>query len=302
MQSTQKWALGLATGLGAGLVTALIGASWQIVSRSAAITPLGPVELAVLRYVIPGVCLLPALRGVGLLPKAMSRSVLIALMCGGGLPFGLLAFAGTRFAPAAHMGVMVAATGPLITAMLMWIVDRTRVSPSRGVGLLLIAAGVTVLGARAFTSGEQAWIGDIFFLLAALCWGGYGIAFRKSGLTPWQGAALVNAWSALLLLPIILLVGVDGFFRVDTETLALQALWQGVIAGLFGGVTYIFAVRQLGANGAAAFGALVPVLSAVGGWIILSEAMTPTVVVASVLAMLGVALAVGLFERRNRKR
>jgi drug/metabolite transporter (DMT)-like permease len=103
-------------------------------------------------------------------------------------------------------------------------------------------------------------------------------------------------------LPIILLVGVDGFFRVDTETLALQALWQGVIAGLFGGVTYIFAVRQLGANGAAAFGALVPVLSAVGGWIILSEAMTPTVVVASVLAMLGVALAVGLFERRNRKR
>lgn len=294
MKSSQKWVLGL----GAGCVTALIGASWQIVSRGAALTPLGPVELAVLRYVIPGVCLLPLLRGVGLLAKSVPRCVLLALVCGGGLPFGLLAFAGTRFAPAAHMGVMIAATGPLITATLMWLIDRARVSPSRGVGLLLIAMGVTLLGARAFTSGEQTWIGDIFFLLAALCWGGYGIAFRKSGLTPWQGAAIVNAWSALVLLPIVLLVGVDGFCRVDGATLALQALWQGVIAGMLGGVTYTFAVRQLGASGAAAFGALVPVLSAIGGWFILSETMTPTVIIASILAMLGVALAVGLFERR----
>lgn len=141
-----------------------------------------------------------------------------------------------------------------------------------------------------------------FFLLAALCWGGCGIAFRKSGLTPSQGSALVNAWSVLLVLPIILLVGVDGFFRVDAQTLALQALWQGVIAGLFSGVTYIFAVRQLGAGGAAAFGALVSVLSALGGWLVLSEAMTRSVVIASVLAMLGVALAVGLFERNVQKR
>ena len=298
MQSTKKWVLGL----GAGLVTALIAASWQIVSRSAAPTPLGPVELAVLRYVIPGVCLLPALRGVGLLPKTMSRPVLLSLVCGGGLPFGLLAFAGTRFAPAAHMGVMIAATGPLIAAMFMWIIDRTPVSPIRGLGLFLIVIGVTLLGARALITGEQTWIGDIFFLHAALIWGGFGIAFRKCGLTPWQGSALVNAWSALLLLPVVLLMGVDGLFQVDTQTLALQALWQGVIAGLLGGIAFTFAVRQLGANGAAAFGALVPVLSAVGGWFILSEAMTASVVGASLLAMFGVALAVGLFERDTKTR
>ncbi len=296
MESTQKWALGL----GAGLLTALIGASWQIVSRSAALTPLGPLELAVLRYVIPGLCLLPALRGLGLLPKTVSRHVLLALVCGGGLPFGLLAFAGTRFAPAAHMGVMVAATGPLITAGLMWLIDRTPVSPSGALGLLLIATGVTMLSAHALTSGEQTWIGDVFFLLAASCWGGFGIAFRQSGLTPWQGAAIVNVWSALLLLPIILVFGVDGFFRVDAGTLALQTLWQGVIAGTLGLATYTLAVRHLGASGAAAFGALVPVLSAVGGWLILSEAMTSTVASASIFAMLGVALTVGLFKRRPK--
>lgn len=181
MQSTKKWALGLGAGLGAGLVTALIGASWQIVSRSAALTLLGPVELAVLRYVIPGVCLLPALRGVGQLPNAVSRRVLLALVCGGGLPFGLLAFAGTRFAPVAHMGVMIAATGPLITALFMWLIDRTRVSASRGVGLLVIAIGVTVLGACAFTSGEQTWIGDIFSCLRRCVGAATALRFVKAG-------------------------------------------------------------------------------------------------------------------------
>jgi drug/metabolite transporter (DMT)-like permease len=286
-------------GLVAGLITALIGASWQVVSRSASLTPLGALELAVLRYVIPALLLLPLLWRVGLLPKSVPRGVLLALVCGGGMPFGLLAFAGSRFAPAAHMGVMIAATGPLITAALLWLIDRTGVSAQRGVGLACIAAGVVLLGARSLTASDQAWVGDALFLMAALLWGGYGIAFRKSGLTPWQGAAVVNAWSALWVLPMALWLGVSGFAQVDAETLALQALWQGVIAGLFGLVSYTVAVRHLGAAAAAAFGALVPVLSAMGGWLWLAEAMTPVVVAASALATLGVAFATGLFEQKK---
>jgi drug/metabolite transporter (DMT)-like permease len=296
----KNWLLGIA----AGLVTALIGSSWQIVSRSAALTPLGPVELALLRYAIPAVLLLPLLFRVGLMPKSVPRRVLLMLVCGGGLPFGLLVFAGTRFAPAAHMGVMIAATGPLITATLLWLIDRKTVSVSGAVGLALIALGVALLGARSLATQGNTWVGDVFFLLAALVWSGYGIAFRKTALTPWQGAAIVNTWSAILLLPIVLIVLIAGdglgFAKVSEAALALQLVWQGILAGVFGLVTYTFAVRQLGASGAAAFGALVPVLATLGGWAFLSEAITPLIATASILAMIGVALAVGLFETGKR--
>jgi len=191
--------------------------------------------------------------------------VLVALVCAGGLPFGLLVFAGTRFAPASHMGVMVAATGPLITAMLLSLTDRQPVPARRRMGLLLIAAGVTLLGMQSLGVTENTWIGDVLFLLAAMVGGGYGIAFRKSQLTPWQGAAFVNFWSAILLLPIAITAGVDGFMHADSTTLIVQVVWQSVVAGIFGLVTYTTSVRYVGAAPAAAFGALVPVLSALGG-------------------------------------
>jgi drug/metabolite transporter (DMT)-like permease len=288
-------------GLSAGFITALIGASWQVVSRSASLTSLGPIELAVLRYAIPAILLLPIALRTGVIPRNVSKRVLAALVCGGGLPFGLLAFAGTRFAPASHMGVMIAATGPLITAALLWIIERQRISGRRSLGLLFIAAGVLLLGAQSLRSAESTWIGDVLFLLAAIAWGGYGIAFRRSGLTPWQGAALVNLWSAILLLPVVLIAGIDGFARADSTTLIVQTVWQSIVAGLFGLVTYTTSVRYLGASAAAAFGALVPVLSAVGGWIILGEAMTPTVVSASLLATFGVTFAVGIFDRTDKE-
>jgi drug/metabolite transporter (DMT)-like permease len=288
-------------GLLAGIVTALIGASWQVISRSAAMTPLGPVELAVLRYAIPAALLLPITVGIGLLPKALPLRTLILLVSGAGLPFGLLVFAGSRFAPVAHMGVMIAATGPLITSALLWLIDRTRVSAQRGLGLVLIAAGIAMLSAHSISASDQTWIGDIFFVLAALLWSGYGIAFRKTTLTPWQGAAIVNTWSAIALLPIAAIVGVEGFFRADASVLALQILWQGVIAGVFGLVAYTFAVRSLGATGAAAFGALVPVLSTLGGWLWLDEAITIASAIASLLATAGVALAVGPAFQRAEK-
>jgi drug/metabolite transporter (DMT)-like permease len=289
-------------GIAAGLVTALIGASWQVVSRSASLTALGPIELAILRYAVPTLLLLPITWRVGLLPKDVSVKTLLLLVCGSGLPFGLLAFAGTRFAPAAHMGVMIAATGPLITAGLLWFIDRSRVSRSRGVGLALIAFGVVLMGANSLTASSRAWVGDILFLLAAIAWGGYGIAVRKSNLSPWQAAAIVNTWSALLLLPIVYFYGVDGFFRVSPTTLIVQFFWQGVLAGVFGLVTYTFAVRQLGAASAAAFGALVPVLSALGGWLILTEPMTALIAVAALMATAGVVFALGWFESSIQSR
>jgi drug/metabolite transporter (DMT)-like permease len=126
----------------------------------------------------------------------------------------------------------------------------------------------------------------------------YGLAFRRSGLGAWQAAALVNAASALVVLLWVLWRGGTGLAAVPLATLAWQSLWQGLFAGVLGLWTYSLAIQRLGAAPAAAFGALVPVVSALGGWLWLGVVLTVLDAAAVALATLGVALASGAWVPR----
>lgn len=287
-----------AVGLAAGLAATLIAGGWQVVTREATLHRLAPSELALLRYAIPALLLLPLTWRSGLWPRTVPARLLLAMVAGAGLPFGLVAMSGSRFAPAAHMGVLMAGASPLLAAMLAWVLWRDRPSRWRAAGLLAMAAGVALLGAGALDSGSAgAWRGDALFLLAALLWACFTLSFRRSGLTPWQGAALVNTWSALLLLPWVLLQGWQPLRNLPATTLLFQALSQGVLAGVLGLWTYAVAIQRLGAARAAAFGALVPVVSALGGWWWLGDALGATDFAAVALATLGVGLASGVWPR-----
>jgi len=279
----------LLLGLTAALLAALIGTSWQIASRHGVTTSLGPVELAVLRYGLPALLLAPCLRGVGLLPAGVPRRVLLVMLAGGGLPFGLLVLSGAQFAPAAHIGVFMAGAMPLFAAGLAWRLEGERLGRMRLAGLGLLALGVALLGATGW--GRASWRGDLLFMAAGFAWAAYTLAFRRSGLTPWQGAAWVNAWSALLLAAALPWLGAPRLFTAPWSDLAFQALWQGGIAGVLGLVTYTAAVRRLGASRAALSSALVPPMTALGGWWLLGEPLGAGGALAVALVALGLVAA-----------
>ncbi|WP_298932415.1 EamA family transporter [uncultured Ramlibacter sp.] len=279
----------LLLGLLAALLAALIGTGWQLVSRHGVTTSLGPIELAVLRYGLPALMLSPCLRGLGLLPAGVPRLVLLLLVAGGGLPFGLLVLSGAQFAPAAHIGVFLSGAMPLFAALLAWRVEGERFNALRKAGLLLVALGVAILGSAGW--GNASWRGDLLFLLAALAWAVYTLAFRRSGLTPWQGAALVNAWSALLLLLVLPWLGAPRLLTAPWPDLAFQVVWQGGIAGVLGLVTYTAAVVRLGAARAALSSALVPPMTALGAFWVLGEPLAASSGLAVALVAWGVAVA-----------
>ncbi len=258
-------------GLLAALAAALIGSGWQIASRHGVTTRLGPLELAVLRYGIPALVLLPLLARTGLFPAGLPRPQLGLLVLGGGLPFGLLVLAGAQWAPAAHMGVFMAGSVPLFTALGARLVHAERISGLRLAGLLLIAGGMAVFGASSVADAAHSWRGDVLFMLAALLWAAYTLMFRGSGLTPWQGAAVINAWSLLLLSPLLLWVGAPRLLTAPWTDVAWQALGQGVFAGLLGLVTYMIAIARLGAAHASLSAALVPISTALGAAWLLGE-------------------------------
>jgi drug/metabolite transporter (DMT)-like permease len=290
-------------GLLLGTAAALIGGSWQVLTRLATTSTtakLDPIDLALLRYAIPALLLLPLLRRGGLWPREVPKLALLFVLAGAGLPFGLVAMSGTRFAPAAHMGVLMAGASPLIAAVLAFVIWRERAGGWRALGLAAMAIGVCLLGARSIStfdlSGGGTWRGDALFLLAALLWAGYSLGFRRSGLAPWRGAALVSAWSTLFVLPLWMWRALhegSSLLQVAPQTLLFNAVFQGVVAGLLGLWTISAAIIRLGAAQAAAFGALTPVISALGGWWLLGDALSALDGFAVVCAVIGVLMASG---------
>jgi drug/metabolite transporter (DMT)-like permease len=284
-------------GIAAALTSAVIGAGWQLASRHGVTTTLGPIEIAVLRYGLPMLVLLPLWARVGWRPKSMSWGHL-AVFCAGGLPFGLLVVSGAQFAPAAHIGVFMAGTMPIFTAVAAWIADREPISPTRAGGFAVILAGVGLLGGVA-TQGLGSWRGDLLFLLASMAWAAHTVAFRRSGLTPWQGAAVANGWSMLALLLLVPFLGAGRLLTAPLGDVLFQAAWQGVFGGLLGLVAFMAAVARLGSARAALSGALIPVLTATGAAWLLGETVDRTTAMAVALVALGVVLASGAFAART---
>jgi drug/metabolite transporter (DMT)-like permease len=285
-------------GLLAALAAALIGSSWQLASRHGVTTTLGPLELAVLRYGVPALVLLPLTLRTGLLPKGVPVMRLALLVLGGGLPFGLVVLAGAQWAPAAHIGIFMAGSVPLFTALGAWLVDRDKVTGMRLAGLLLIAFGMLMFGAGMFASAALTWRGDVLFILAAILWAMHTLVFRRSGLNPWQGAALVNTWSALLLVPLLAVFGAPRLLTAPWGDVVFQAAGQGVVAGLLGLVVYMAAIAQLGASKASLSAALVPLMTAFGAAWFLGEPLGAGTLLAASVVACGVLMASGFLGKR----
>jgi drug/metabolite transporter (DMT)-like permease len=291
-------------GLLMGLAAALIGGGWQVATRYATTmnqAPMAPQDLAILRYGIPALLLLPLWWRTGLLPAAVDRRRLAGIVAGAGLPFGLVAMTGSRLAPTAHMGVLMAGASPLIAVALAWLLWREVPDRARRVGIGFMCAAVLLLGTKSLGAWSgSSWQGDLLFVLAATLWAGYTVSFRRSGLTPWQSAAIVSAWSSLILLAGLALSGGTALWHVPWQTVLWQTVWQGLLAGVFGLWTYSVAIERLGAAPAAAFGALAPVVSSLGGWWWLGDTLSTTEGLAVAAAVIGVLLASGAWPTRQR--
>jgi drug/metabolite transporter (DMT)-like permease len=245
--------------------------------------------------------LLPLWRG--LLPRArhLSWNVVGLTVLTGGLPFGLLISGGAQWAPASHVAVFTNGMVPILAAFLAWVSTRERIGARRAVGFLLVLAGAAILAACGQAGIEGSWRGDLLFVAAAFCWAIHTHAYRRSGLTPWEGAALVSSGSAIALFVLLLFTGTGPLmlFTAPWREVLLQILWQTVLGGLLAAVAYLAAVRQLGGARAALWAALVPALTVGGEVLFLSQPPQVNSMLAAALVAAGV-LAGNLEARVSR--
>jgi drug/metabolite transporter (DMT)-like permease len=276
----------------AALASVLIWSGWIVFTRHGVTTD---VTLGLLRYAIPTLVMLPLLlRSVAAYRKAGWLKCAI-MVCGSGAPFFLICSLGMTFAPAAHIGVMLPGVMPLFVALFAVLLFGERFGGARLLGYGLVVAGVLALGgASLLEAGVGDWRGHALLLLSAASWACFTLAFKRSGLTAWQAAALINAVSVVIMVAIDLVQAGPSLWDLPWRTVALQGFAQGILSGLLALAAYSYAVTVLGASKASAFVSLTPALTAIVAAFTLGEWPDGLAIVAILVVGAGVALASGV--------
>ncbi len=290
----------LSAGLGAAsaLSVVLIWAAWLISTRHSVGTSLSPLDLSLLRYGVPALILSPYWLRTGLWPKGVPKWTLVLMICGSGAPFFQLVGFGMKATPASAAGVLLPGIMPLAAALIGILLLGERPDRMRKLGMLAILAGGVLLLADNLSSGRLTWVSYVILPAGATLWAIYTHAFRKSGLSAFEGGALICIWSTIINLALIPFLGTH-LLSVPIAEIAVPFVTQGLLSGLLATVLYGTAVRSLGGTQAAAYTAVTPVAAAIGGTLLLGEPLGVVTIVATLVTGAGVLLSTGLLSART---
>lgn len=283
-------------GIIAAFVTILIWSCFLLAMRAGAQSTLTTFDLAILRYALPGLVLLPWFKRDWRQVLGTSPWILLGVLIGAGVPFFYLSSLGAGFAPAAHSGVLVPGTFPLFVTGIAVLVYKEPLSKQRLLGLSCIALGVlSLLAASLLQPNSSVWKGDLIFLVAAFLWAIYTVCLRLAGLPPLAMTGFLSLVSTLILIVMYLTGSVkSGFSATPMPTIVIQFFVQAILVGIVAGFTYGFAINRIGAERSAAIGSLTPVLVTLLAVPLLHEYFATSSIWGLSLVCLGVLLASGL--------
>lgn len=241
--------------------TMLLWAGFSLSGRHAAVASgvrLTPWDLGALRYSVSFVIALVALGcgyGRGLAWRRGAGTALLAGLC-----FPLPAYVGFTFAPAAHGAVILSGALPFLVAIGWWAVTGEAWSRARVLSLLVLLAGMLLLGFEAYGRGTRpgAWRGDLLFLASSSAWAAYTIAARSWRASPWQAVTSVGLYCGASYLPIWYLALPSHLGAAPVGEVVYQALYQGFLATVVSLMLFTRALALLGPARLTTITALVP--------------------------------------------
>ena len=268
------------------------------------IDQLDPVPLAMLRYAIGFLCLLPL---VLLAPRArFARRDILPIALLGITQFGILIALlnyGLQFISAGR-AALIFATFPLMTLVLARLFGREAMTGAKTAGVLLTVVGVAAaLGEAAYRGGAsgalsgEALIGPDLIGVAAVLASAFCGALCSILYRPYLQRYPTLPVSAFAMLASVgflaLLAGAEGAFGALPRVTAggwLAILFIGVSSGV-GYYLWLWALRHATPTRVTVFLALSPLTAALGGALLLGEALGPGLAIGLACVALGLWLA-----------
>jgi len=256
----------------------------------------GPISLALLRYTIGFLCLLPFVLMAGKGARIGRRDLLpIAIL--GIIQFGgvvaLLNF-GLKYIPAGRAALIFSAF-PLITMLLAAALGHERLTLAKSAAVLLTIAGVGLaLGDKALERGTAAevWLGELASFAAAFCGALCSVLYRpylrRYPALPIGALAMLASVSFLALLAIG-----EGFYTAVPRFTAggwAAVIFIGISSGVFF-YLWLWALERTTATRVTVFLALSPITAAGLGALLLGEPLTLLLLLGLVCVVAGLCLA-----------
>lgn len=249
-------------------VTLLIWASFFLSLKGGANSELTPADIALTRFLIPALVLLPLVWKARYAVAAVPNHYLVGMFVGSGLPYLLVAGTAMQFVPVSHGSALVPGSLPLFVTGIAVLFFKQPLSRHRVVGLGLVLLGILLFLGNSLSSFNFEYTkGHLLFLCGSLMWATFTISARVANLNALVSAGFISFCSILLLL-VLILTGTLPSHLMSTPIaqwpvteLAVHSAVQGVGAGLIAAFTYLYAVNTLGAERSAAFGSATPAIA-----------------------------------------
>lgn len=280
------------------VVAALVMVIWGAtpIATRLALDDMAPLLVASLRTAIAGLLALPllVLGRQGLPAGVESRRLLAVSAVTGFVAFPIVYTIGQQRTSALH-GVMILAALPIFTGGYAALVARRRPGRWWLVGCGIAFAGeVILLAARSSGSGDSTLLGDLLVLVAAL---GVAAGYVAGAMLPPRGfsSRATTFWGvalgALILAPLAAgLLGAGGAPDADATSWG-AVLFLAVLTSIVGYIGWYWALDRGGISRIATLQFLQPLAGFALAVLVLSEAVTVSIVAGGVAIVGGIAVA-----------
>jgi drug/metabolite transporter (DMT)-like permease len=282
-------------------LAALWGASFLFMR--VAVPEFGPVMVTEIRVLLASLALAPLLwmSGHWRALRAHAGPLVVVGLVNSALPFALYSYALLWISTG--LAAIFNATAPLWGALIAWAWLGERLSPSRVLGLVLGFAGVVWLawdqaGLRSGAGWGQAAWAVVACLVSTLCYG-FSVSFTKRHLG--HAPPMAVAAGSQMVAGLALALPAAATWPTAAPS---PGAWAAVtVLGLAcTGLAYWLYFRLIASAGpskALAVAYLIPLFALAWGWLFLGEGVTPVMVGAGSVILLGTALATGLIGART---
>ncbi|MFD2176148.1 DMT family transporter [Veronia pacifica] len=295
------------------LATLLIWAGFFLSLKGGANSELAPADLALMRFIVPAILLTPfALRARNEI-RAIPMKYLVGMFIGSGLPYLLVASTAMQYAPVSHGSALIPGTLPLFVTAIAVCLFNQPLSSHRIIGLIAISVGTVLFLTTSMNVGEISSTydlaqlkGHLLFLAGSFMWAVFTICARVANLNALACSGLLAIFSCLGLC-VSISMGWLSSALVETplslwpwQDVITHTLLQGVGAGVVSSFTYLYAVKQLGAEQSAAFGSATPVVATLLAVLLLNEQPDLMTIFALAFVCVGSLVASNIFHKQHR--
>ena len=191
----------------------------------------------------------------------------------------------------AGTAAMLIQLSPVLVAVLAAVFLGEKATPALGVGLLVAFSGVVLIATSTSDGGERDPVGVLLCLVSAAAYA-VSLIFQKPLVSRLSGIQVT--WVACTVGAVACLPFAGRLVRDVTAASPSDVLWLvylGVFPTAIAFSTYAFALSSMTAGNLSVTTYLVPPITVLLSWVLLSEVPPPMAYVGGVLCLLGVALA-----------